>query len=163
MLNNEMRRYKCSTIVPKVFYNYPFFRINLDIGAGKYLKASHTLALRGTYNLRLDPYLLPTTHNEQVLKLIKNTKLDSITCNNVLNVIDKIEREKIYIQIKELQMKNNCIVYFQIYEGNKSGIEDDKQNNHPTSFYYDEMKQHIKNLRTEDNIIISDPFPPHLI
>lgn len=158
-----MKKFKCSTIVPKVFYKYQFSRINLDIGAGKYLKASHILAIRGAYNLRLDPYLLPTTHNEQVLKLIKNTKLNSITCNNVLNVISKSEREEIYKQIKELQIKNDCIVYFQIHEGNKNGIEDEKQNNQMTSFYYDEIKKYLNNLRTEDNIIISDPSTPHPI
>lgn len=155
-----MKKYKCSTIVPKVFYNYEFTGINLDIGAGKYMKATSILASKNVYNLRYDPHLLPTTHNQEILIEIETTKLDSITVNNVLNVIEFEERIKIYEWVSRLQKRDGSKVYFQIYEGNKSGIKDDKQNNQTSEYYKEEMKEYIKTIR-EDNILVSDS--PNLI
>lgn len=149
-----MKQYKSVNIVPKVFYMFDFKGINLDIGAGKYLKATSILASKGCLNLRYDPHLLPTLHNNEIIKSLSSVTLDSITCNNVLNVIDKEERENIYKWIVELKQKNNCKVYFQIYEGDKNGIPNNKQNNFITSYYMGELSIHFKVINCLENIIV---------
>jgi hypothetical protein len=73
--------------IPAAFKAFHFGRRNLDIGGGKYDHATGYLIQHGTINLVLDPFNRTEGHNTLVkLELVEHW-IDSITCFNVLNVI----------------------------------------------------------------------------
>ena len=138
----------------KKFENYPIFSngINLDWGGGKYDDASkYLLTQLNCTNLIYDPFNRSTDHNNNVMEIVAQGHLTSITCLNVLNVIqDPIERNQLIQDIKQQTCYNPKIkaVLFQIYEGNKSNIPSSgktTQNNKPTKEYLKEIQAHFSN------------------
>lgn len=113
--------------VPKLFKKMDnllsFSSSNLDYGGGKYdtatkyLKEHHNID-----NYVYDPYNRSKLHNHMVM-----SKVDyhSITCCNVLNVVDDETMIDIVQQLRKLakNQKNEIVpVFIQVYEGNKSGV-----------------------------------------
>jgi len=146
--------------------NYPIFSngINLDWGGGKYDDASnHLEANLKCINLIYDPFNRSAEHNNNVMEIVAQGHLTSITCLNVLNVIqDPIERNQLIMDIKQQACYNPKIkaVLFQIYEGNKSNIPSSgktTQNNKPTKEYLKEILAHFPesqwHITTKQNII----------
>lgn len=138
----------------KKFENYPIFSngTNLDWGGGKYDDASLYLQDQlNCTNLIYDPYNRTNDHNNSILNIVALGKLTSITCLNVLNVIqDPAERNQLLLDIKQQACYNPNIkaVLFQIYEGNKSNIPSTgktTQNNKPTKEYLPEILAHFSN------------------
>lgn len=124
--------------------------INLDWGGGKYDDASkYLLTQLNCTNLIYDPYNRTNDHNNTILNIVALGKLTSITCLNVLNVIqDPAERNQLLLDIKQQACYNPNIkaVLFQIYEGNKSNIPSTgktTQNNKPTKEYLPEILAHF--------------------
>lgn len=135
--------------------------INLDIGGGKYDNA--TTFLYNTYgcrNLILDPYNRTKKHNNNVLRTIdKNGGSDTVTCLNVLNVIAERDIRISLIQQAYDLLKPNGVAYFQIYEGNHSGVgcetkKDCWQNNLLCREYISEIELYFKVEKITSNIII---------
>lgn len=136
----------------KKFENYPIFSngTNLDWGGGKYDDASDYLQEHlNCTNLIYDPYNRTEEHNNTILDIIAQGCLTSITCLNVLNVIqDPAERNQLILDIKQQACYNQKIkaVLFQIYEGNKSNTPSSgktTQNNKPTKEYLKEILAHF--------------------
>lgn len=150
--------------LPKTFSkikNWKQGSINLDLGGGKYDNATTFLHnIYGCRNLILDPYNRTKKHNSNVLRaIIKNGGSDTVTCLNVLNVIAERDiRISLIHQAYDL-LKSNGIAYFQIYEGNRSGVgcetkKDCYQNNLPCKEYISEIELYFNVEKITSNIII---------
>jgi len=136
--------------------------INLDYGGGRFDEATKHLASLGVKNLVFDPYNRSPEHNDAVIKEVQdNGGADTITCNNVLNVIQEEDiRIDIIKRIKEL-LKPGGKAYFTVYEGNGSGegkeTRDGYQLNRKTREYLDEFNKAncFSNVSISKGVIIA--------
>jgi hypothetical protein len=122
---------------------------NLDWGGGKFDDASAWLQEKyGCLNSIYDPYNRSLKHNLEVLRGIDwDVNVKSITCLNVLNVIqDKDERKDLLEGLAYLG--NNYIsikhVILQVFSGNNSGVPSTgkiSQNNLPLKEYMGEIRE----------------------
>ncbi len=62
--------------------------VNVDIGGGRFDKATEYLREQGVESMVFDPFNRDAEHNRQVAERVRDEKVDTATCNNVLNVID---------------------------------------------------------------------------
>ena len=119
--------------------------INLDYGAGKYDNITTELAKQGITNVSYDPYNRSEQHNRNVINFLSQCPADTVTCSNVLNIIENKEiRESIYYNIFN-SLKDGGVAYFHVNEGDRSGVpvvlKDYNlfQSNRRLSFYYCEI------------------------
>lgn len=130
----------------------------LDIGGGKYDKGMEYL--KHHYNINgvvYDPFNRSEYHNMKVMYV--STGYDVITCCNVLNVINcPYARHDVITKCMDW-VKEGGKVYFQIYEGNGSGIgkETSKgyQMNKKTQEYMQEINAVFGGCERKGNIIIT--------
>lgn len=92
---------------------------NLDWGGGKYEATTEYMNKFGNNNHVYDPY--NRSNDENMIAL--NKRVTSITCANVLNVIEKDNDllnclKALYTQSAS---QGGCPIFFSIYEGDKSG------------------------------------------
>jgi ribosomal protein RSM22 (predicted rRNA methylase) len=137
-----------------------FNTINLDIGGGKY--DTLTEALFEEYSIKsyvYDPFNRTEEHNKDVLTKISDTKSDTVTISNVLNVIkEKSERLNLLFNAFH-NMKENGTLYITIYEGDSSGIEkivrsDQFQLNRKTIDYIAELNEVFANVVIKGKLLI---------
>lgn len=120
--------------------------LNFDYGGGKYETASNWLwKQKKVHNIVYDLYSRRGRENAFALRLLHECK--SFTCFNTLNVMeDSKERLDVYHMIK--RMLGLPIIFFSIYEGDRSGIgkETSKgwQSNQKKSFYLKEIQEVFK-------------------
>jgi len=113
----------------------------------------------GVTNLVYDPFFRSSIHNEHVLRRVTANPVDTVTVNNVLNVIpDKEERMRV-IRLAADSLKPEGTAYFLIYEGNKSGVGAStrfcRQNNMVTDAYLPEIQTCFKSVHKSRNLIIA--------
>ena len=85
---------------------------------------------------------------------------DTVTVNNVLNVIDSLDEINNVIKRANFVLKPGGIAYFKIYEGDKSGIgrptkADCYQQNKPASWYLPLIRTYFENTKRVGDIIIA--------
>ena len=141
-------------IIPSAFKGFVVGPVNLDIGGGKYDTATEFLKEKNITNLVYDPFNRSVEHNQEVMSQVKTNGCDTITCLNVLNVIQKDERIEIYKHIKSLLETTHCgKVILQTYAGNRSGVaeftDDVNQNNLTLSHYFTEALEHFASYQVE--------------
>ena len=91
---------------------------NLDIGGGKYEKASKYLYKEhSVVNFVYDPFCRAEEHNCDILNL---APFDTCTLFNVLNVIEEAEVRAELLQLAKNKARLNGHVYIAVYEGDKS-------------------------------------------
>lgn len=132
--------------------------INFDIGAGKYTKFTEALGTVGVKNYSYDPYHL--THDENKNALMTTfDKADTVTVNNVLNVIFEQTEQLAVIKTAFSALSRNGTAYFLIYQGDKSGNgkETSKgwQWNTKAEKYVDLIKVYFINVQRKGNLIIA--------
>ena len=73
---------------------------NVDIGGGRFDKASEYLKdTYGVENLVFDPFNRDAESNRKIAERVRDNKVDTVTCNNVLNVIkEKESRANVILQ-----------------------------------------------------------------
>lgn len=134
--------------------------VNVDIGGGRFDRATEYLAEKEVENLVFDPFNRDAEHNRAIAERIREKKAETVTCNNVLNVIDT-ERSRANVILQAAKaLKPEGTAYFSVYEGDKSGVgrqtkSDSWQNNRPTKDYIDEVKQYFDDVTLKNNIIIA--------
>jgi hypothetical protein len=133
--------------------------VNLDYGGGKYDTATDALKGLSVTNLVYDPYNRSREHNKNVLSYALKNGVDTVTVNNVLNVIKEPEIRSNVISDAKKFLKKGGKAYFLIYAGDKSG-EGKKtprgwQNNLPATEYIDEIKNEFSNVSRKANLIIA--------
>lgn len=108
--------------LPKTFHAVDWMpgTVNLDYGGGKFDNATVYLEGKGVTNLVYDPYNRTVDHNTAVLQKAASG-VDTVTCNNVLNVIDSNASMIMVISACATYLKQEGTAYFKVYEGDKSG------------------------------------------
>ena len=138
--------------------------VNLDIGGGKFDFGSHYLKAHQVVNLIYDPYNRSSKHNHEVISFIKVTPPDTVTVNNVLNVIKEPEARDEVIKLAAQYLKSGGVAYFSVYYNpqKEAGVSKSKdgealswQNHMPTKAYVDEIKKHFSSVKVWKDIIIA--------
>ena len=134
--------------------------INLDYGGGKYDLTTDFLNNLNVNNLVFDPYNRTKSFNLRTRWLVqKNKGTDTVTVNNVLNVIQEDEALCDVIQQSANALKENGSAYFLIYEGNSTGIGSvttkGYQRNEKTSLYLNKIKKCFLSVEKKSNLIIA--------
>lgn len=150
--------------------------VNLDIGGGREFilnngevihKFTDALRQRQVKNVVYDPYNRTYEHNSAVAQEIKKNGADSVTVNNVLNVIKEPEVRIRVIKQAYAALKSGPenYAYFKMYEGDGSGegrvtgVGEDKswQTNMKTSAYMHEIHMIFPDvrIRASDKLIIA--------
>jgi hypothetical protein len=123
---------------------------NLDLGGGKHDLGTNYLKTQGVRNLLYDPFNRTEKHNERVLKEAAAKGIDSVTVLNVLNVIREPEHRDAVIKQAADHAGNDKPAYFQVYEGNGSGVGKETikgwQNNRKLSDYVAEIGKHFSQV-----------------
>ena len=139
--------------------------VNVDIGGGRFDKATNYLEEKGVENLVFDPFNRNSEHNKAVAERVRDEKVDTVTCNNVLNVIDSEQsRANVILQAAKALRKGGT-AYFSVYEGDKSGVgrqtkSDSWQNNRPTRDYVPEIEQYFEDVTLKNGVITArNPIP----
>lgn len=139
--------------------------VNLDLGGGKFDNATEFLKGKGVENLIFDPFNRDAEWNKRIAEQVQAGGVDSVTCNNVLNVIDnEASRENVILQASKA-IKPEGVAYFYIYEGDKSGIGKDKgqgrwQNNMTAQQYIPEISKYFADVKRRGQLIeAKNPLP----
>lgn len=132
---------------------------NFDLGGGKFDNATDFLKTLGVENVVYDPFNRSLQHNKRALKGAKDA-FDTVTVNNVLNVIDSLDEINAVIRRANFVLKPRGIAYFKIYEGDKSGIgrptkADCYQQNKVASWYLPLINSYFENTKRVGDIIIA--------
>jgi hypothetical protein len=119
---------------------------NLDIGGGQTEFANDYLRSQGVENRILDPYNRDADYNLAAIQsLMEDGKYDTVTCANVLNVIDSAQSRRNVILEAAKALQPDGTAYFQIYEGQQGQAQGETkkgwQEARKTATYIDEVKQ----------------------
>ena len=132
--------------------------VNLDLGGGKFDEGTRYLAERGVTNLVFDPVNRSAESNRKIFEAVKSGGVDTVTCNNVLNVIgEAAARDNVILQAAKA-LKPGGTAYFTVYEGDGSGNgrqsqADAWQENRKTSDYLDEIRKHFADVSLKNKVI----------
>ena len=150
--------------IPALLKNVPWEggELNLDYGGGKYDKGTEYLwQEHGVMNLVYDPYNREAAHNWAVMHFIdKSGGADTVTCANVLNVIQSADdRREVLCNIKR-HMCFEGTAYFMVYEGDRSGVgkqtgPDQWQENRKTADYIREIEDVFEHVYRKGKLIVA--------
>ena len=150
--------YTSTRQIPALFKLNVLTGTNFDFGGGKFDDGSKYLCEQGVTNLVYDPYCRDDNHNGASLQSLEESGVESITCLNVLNVIkDDNERQAVIRQVLGMANTNKLrhltvpTVFFQIYEGDRSGTPHSKnsQLNRRTADYLPEITEAFEGWEIE--------------
>lgn len=133
--------------------------VNLDYGAGKYIKATKFLSTHNITNLPYDPYNLNKVNNHLTLiNCMQRGGADSATMLNVLNVIPTQKERIDAISRMLIHIKPGAKAIIGIYEKTGNGEMEKTtkgwQLNQHLSFYKEEIKKNFPKI----NIIKKDKY-----
>lgn len=132
---------------------------NLDYGGGSYDLGSEFLREKGVENFVYDRFNRSEEHNDSVLKEVGKRGADTVTVNNVLNVVAEPEVRDFIVEDAANYLKPGGTAYFLVYEGDGTGIgkETSKgfQNNAKTESYLPAIKRHFNDVMRKGNLIIA--------
>ena len=132
--------------------------VNLDLGGGKFDEGTKYLAEKGVTNLVYDPVNRSSEENWKIYDAVRNGGVDTVTCNNVLNVIGEAEaRDNVILQAAKA-LKPGGVAYFTVYEGDGSGKgrqskSDSWQEHRKTKTYVGEVERHFGNVSLRNGVI----------
>ena len=135
---------------------------NLDLGGGRFDTATNFVSQKGVTNLVFDPFNRDAAHNERIYNAVRNGGVDTVTCCNVLNVIDnEAAIENVVLQTAKA-LKPDGTAYFSVYEADKSGQAgeagsktDQWQNRRPLKDYVQYVEKYYKNVQVKNRMIIA--------
>jgi site-specific DNA-cytosine methylase len=135
--------------------------LNIDIGGGKYDLGTEFLANElGVRNIVYDPFNRTEEQNRSAVDFLRRGNLgDTVTANNVLNVIAEPDvRRNVILQVAKA-LKPDGTAFFQVHEGKKDGVakqtRDGWQNNRKAADYMTEVSEHFKDVTRSGNLIIA--------
>jgi hypothetical protein len=122
--------------------------VTLDMGGGRFEKATEFLAEHGVRNLVYDPYNRTPAHNKKALAAFKRSRRPrAILISNVLNVIrSPAERAGVLREVSRY-LPRRSVAWFTVYERNADGkgcwTQDGWQENRRTASYVPELAQYF--------------------
>jgi hypothetical protein len=130
---------------------------NADIGSGRFSDATEFLRAKGVLNLEFDPYNLEEVQNYMSVSSLSDEQADTATVFNVLNVIPEAQARGNTIRRAAKAIKDDGVAYFQIYEGDGSGVpgktRDGWQENRKADTYLEEIAQHFNDVQRHGGVI----------
>jgi len=135
--------------------------VNLDLGGGKTTFGTDYLKAKGVKNLIFD-FNYPAEHNKEIAEYVRKNKVDTVTCFNVLNVLDTKEAISNMCLMAAKALKDNGTAYFQVYhKKNGKGASQNNQSyqqGEPLSFYVPFVSEYFENVKkTAELITASKP------
>lgn len=128
---------------------------NLDLGGGKYDKATDFLAGLGVENLVVDPSR-GDRHNRAVWREVRRRPVPTVTCANVLNVICSSADRQSVIKAAASALAEGGTAGFQVYVGDGSGVgartKDGWQENRPPASYLGEIARWFDRVERKGNL-----------
>lgn len=132
---------------------------NVDIGAGRFDKATQFLADIGVENIPFDPVNRDGETNRRAAESVRANPADTATVHNVLNVIDNDSVMEGIVNQAARAIKKNGSAIFTIYEGNRSGVgartRDGYQRNAKARSYEPTIKKFFGSVETHGNVILA--------
>jgi len=95
--------------------------INFDIGGGRFDNATNFLEDYNVTNIVYDPFNRSDEHNKNAVQKGADGKADTVTINNVLNVIQEEANQIQTLEQAYNALKVGGVAYISVYEGNKTG------------------------------------------
>ena len=147
--------------VPATFKRVEFQpgTVNLDYGGGKFDLGTEFMREKGVENLVYDTFNRSQEHNNDVLSRVGDTGADTVTVNNVLNVVAEPEVRDFIIQDAGRYLKPGGTAYFLVYQGDGTGVgkETSKgfQNNAKAQSYVSAVQKHFTDVTRDGNLIIA--------
>lgn len=154
-------------IVHEKFGGWKKGSVNIDIGGGKYDDFTQALDREGVRNYVYDPFARHSSHNGPVLEDLRRGTLkgDSVTCNNVLNVIPEQEARFNVIHQIAKSLKPEGTAWFCVYEGDgsgtgrvtktRAGLTACWQENRKTESYLNEIRPFFEEVEIRHGLIIA--------
>jgi hypothetical protein len=150
--------------VPATLRLVPWKRgtVNADIGGGASDKFTKRLRSKGVENVVYDPFQRSAEHNVASALRIKDGQADTVTVNNVLNVIENVtHRERVIAQAADaVKDKTNGKVYFKIYSGDGTGkpkaTRAGWQNNKSAEAYVKEIERYFGSVKRKGDLLIAN-------
>lgn len=132
---------------------------NLDIGCGQYPELfTEALNAEGVINYAYDPYWLPNDSNQIATDWAIERGFDTVTVNNVLNVVDQDGQVDIIDAVADY-LKSRGTAYFLFYEGDKTGVgrktRDGWQENRRARSYMSQIVLRFDEIVRRGNLIIA--------
>lgn len=132
--------------------------VNADIGGGPHPHFTKALKKKGVTNHVFDPYNRSKEHNDLSAAAIRGGQADTVTANNVLNVIKEGgARDKLIAQAADA-LKPDGTAYFLIHQGDgkgnskKTGPDSWQEYTKPET-YIPEISKHFDSIKRRANLI----------
>jgi len=135
-------------------------QVNLDLGGGRFEKATNYLHSLGVNNIVLDKHARDRKDNFLAESYLDMYGCDSVTISNVLCVV-RTKGERLNILYTALRyVKTGGAIYISIYAGDGSGKgrrtkSNTWQNNRPLKTYLKEIQEVFPNARLEKGYIFA--------
>lgn len=131
---------------------------NVDIGAGRFDKATNFLKELGVTNIPFDPVNRSSEENKRNAEAVRKNRAETATVHNVLNVIDNDAVMEGIINQAARAIKPNGTAIFTVYEGDGSGnpkaTRDGYQRNAKTAEYIPAIKKYFAKVETRGKVIL---------
>jgi beta-glucosidase len=132
---------------------------HFDLGAGRSTKFQDALKERGVEMLRYDPFWGTMEENYKAVNDALDNPVDTVSVNNVLNVIEPLEAKIQTVRQAATVLKDDGEAYFLIHEGNKTGIGAPTprgwQSNMKTAEYIPIVQRYFREVERKGNMIIA--------
>lgn len=148
--------------IPAIFKKIPWEegQVNLDLGGGRFEKATNYLHKRGVWNIVVDKYSRTDKDNFLAESYLSLYGCNTVTISNVLCVI-RTKKERINIlNTARKYLKKSGNVYISIYAGDGSGKgrrtkSNTWQNNRPLRTYLKEIQEVFPNASLKNGYIVA--------
>ncbi len=142
---------------------------NFDLGCGFWPEKIHRyLDEQDVVSLCYDPFTLHPHDNDTILyEAVFKYNIDTVTCNNVLNVIkDRVDRYQV-LYLASFLLHPESIAYFLIHEGDCSGYgrttKKDPKTKNPICYqlnktadkYIPEILKHFSSIEKKGNLLVA--------
>lgn len=132
--------------------------VNLDLGGGKTTFGTDYLQKQDVKNLVFD-FNYSISHNKEIAEYVKKNKVDTVTCFNVLNVLDTDAAIENMCLMAAKALKADGTAYFQVYykKGGKGASQNGQsyQQGEPLSFYVPFVEKYFDDVRKKGDLIIA--------
>ena len=148
--------------IPALFKKIPWEKgqVNLDLGGGRFERATNYLHKKGVWNIVVDKYSRNDKDNFLAESYLSLYGCDTVTISNVLCVVGtKKERLNILYTAKRY-LKKVGTIYISIYAGNGSGKgkrtqSNTWQNNRPLRTYLKEIQEVFTSASLKNGYIVA--------
>lgn len=129
---------------------------NLDIGGGRFERTTLFLRELGVRNLVFDCFNRSEEHNLAVLKEVSKHRADTVTCANVLNVIQEPSARSRVIDRCARYIKPDGTAFFSVYYDSKRApgkTNKGWQEQRPLASYEEEIRAHFRMVVRKKDVI----------